>query len=208
MTFVHLRDISARAGAFTLPACSADFSSRVCAIFGDNGAGKSTLLRCLAGLDHHDGVVETDAHARVAVFNPPDFYAHLNAFGNLSILLSCFPGAASRADMKEALAGAGLGSVSRIKVGKLSTGQRKMLGFVFADLSGADLVMLDEITEGVDADGLAWMRERIRTASPDRLWLLSGHDRTMAESLGATSFVLDSRGLNPLGTLSPSGPTR
>ena len=203
MVRLELRSVSRTERSFTLPPCSGDFSSgRPVTLFGMNGAGKTTLLRCMAGLVGHKGDIETVADSRIAVFDPPDFYHRMSCLDNLRLLLTSFPSSVDTHMLREALASAGLGDVMNVRVGHISTGQRKLLGFLLANLSLSDLVLLDEITEGVDDDGLAWMRERVMASCSKRLWFLAGHDRAFSASVGAEEFTLDERGIAPSGAVS------
>ena len=78
--------------------------------------------------------------------------------------------------MDEVIEQAGLASVARRKAGGFSLGMRQRLGIAAAMLGDPPVVMLDEPFNGMDPEGIAWMREFLRSlAAQGRAVLVSSH---------------------------------
>jgi zinc/manganese transport system ATP-binding protein len=131
------------------------------AVVGPNGAGKTTLLRALAGLHKPDsGRIAAEGTARIALL--PQLAALDRGFPiacrdvvmqGLWPRLGAFRGA-SREDRhraEDALAAVGLGGFERRPVGSLSAGQTQRLLFARLLVQDADILLLDEPFNAVDA---------------------------------------------------------
>jgi len=132
------------------------------AIVGPNGAGKTTLLRAIAGLHRVDEgrVTLTGAKPRVALL--PQQSGMDRAFPILCLdvvlqglwsRLGAFRGtsAADRDRAQQALEAVGLGGFARRSVGAMSAGQFQRLLFARLLVQDADLILLDEPFNAVDA---------------------------------------------------------
>ena len=160
-------------------------AGRVTGFVGPNGAGKSTTMRMMVGLVRPDtGEVrydgaryeELDHPARVvgAVLDtacmPPGRTArnHLRA----SAALSGIP--TRRVD--EVLSDVGLESVADDKAGGFSLGMRQRLALATALLDDPRVLLLDEPSNGLDPDGIRWMRHHLRAfADAGGTVLVSSH---------------------------------
>ncbi len=146
-------------------------AGRVTGFVGPNGAGKSTTMRMMVGLTrpdrgevHYDGVRFVDlAHPARAVGSVLDARCmhpgrsarnHLRAIAALSNL------PASRVD--DVLADVGLESVADERAGGFSLGMRQRLALATALLGDPRMLLLDEPSNGLDPDGIRWLRNRLR----------------------------------------------
>ncbi|HLK00983.1 MAG TPA: ATP-binding cassette domain-containing protein [Streptosporangiaceae bacterium] len=152
---------------------------------GPNGAGKSTTMRVVLGLDAADA-----GHALVggqpyrALTNPLRHVGSLLDAGALQpsrtarnhlLWLAYSQGLpASRVD--EALAMTGIASAAKRKAGGYSLGMRQRLGIAAALLGDPPALLFDEPFNGMDPEGIVWMRDFLRTLSRQgRAVLISSH---------------------------------
>ena len=176
---------------------------RVTGFLGPNGAGKSTTMRVVVGLDRHTaGTVRVDGR-RYA-----DSPAPLRAVGALLEARSAHPGRTARDHLRvlAATAGlprsrvdavldlAGLTSVAGRRVGGFSLGMGQRLGVATALLGDPATVVLDEPVNGLDPDGVLWIRTLTRRlAAEGRTVLVSSH--LMSEmAVTADHLVIIGRG--------------
>jgi ABC-2 type transport system ATP-binding protein len=147
-------------------------AGRVTGFVGPNGAGKSTTMRMMVGLtrpDHgdvrYDGVRYTDLRhpARVvgAVLDARSMHPGRTARNHLlaTAALSAIP--ASRVD--DVLHDVGLSSAAGQRAGTFSLGMRQRLALAGALLGEPDVLLLDEPSNGLDPDGIRWLRTSLRT---------------------------------------------
>jgi ABC-2 type transport system ATP-binding protein len=152
---------------------------------GPNGAGKSTTMRVILGLDRVDeGTALIDGKPYRSLRCP------LNHIGSLLDAAALHPSrsgrnhllwlahsqglAARRVD--QVIEQVGLTSAARRKAGGYSLGMRQRLGIAAALLGDPPIIMLDEPFNGMDPDGIIWMRGFLRSlAAQGRAVLVSSH---------------------------------
>jgi ABC-2 type transport system ATP-binding protein len=152
---------------------------------GPNGAGKSTTMRVILGLDAADeGTALIEGKPYHSLRNP------LNHVGSLLDAAALHPSrsghnhllwlahsqglAARRVD--EVIEQAGLTPAARRKAGGYSLGMRQRLGIAAALLGDPPVIMLDEPFNGMDPEGIIWMRGFLRSlAGQGRAVLVSSH---------------------------------
>lgn len=157
----------------------------VTGFLGPNGAGKTTTLRMLLGL-----IAPTSGSATIggrryrdlkhplqtvgAVLESSSFHPGRSAAAHLRVYAHAAGIAASRVD--DALGIVGLGDVAGRKVGGFSLGMRQRLGLAYALLGDPGVLVLDEPTNGLDPEGIRWIRRFLRDlAAEGRTVLVSSH---------------------------------
>jgi ABC-2 type transport system ATP-binding protein len=152
---------------------------------GPNGAGKTTTLRMLLGLVRptsgsatFDGqrYVDLDAPSRRvgAVLEASSFHPGRRAADHLRVLASAAGLPAHRVD--DALDQVGLTEHAGRRVGGFSLGMRQRLGLAAALLGQPDVLILDEPANGLDPEGVHWLRAFLRGQSNEgRTVLVSSH---------------------------------
>ena len=158
---------------------------QVTGFVGPNGAGKSTTMRVILGLDAPDeGEATVNGKPYQKLRNP---LSHLGALLDAAALqpsrsarnhllwLAHSQGLkASRVD--EVLAITGLTGVRGRKAGGYSLGMRQRLGIAAALLGDPPVLMMDEPFNGMDPEGIAWMRTFLKgLAAEGRAVLVSSH---------------------------------
>ena len=152
---------------------------------GPNGAGKSTTMRVILGLDAVDeGTALIGGRAYPSLRHPLRQVGSLLDAGALQpsrsarnhlLWLAYSQGLPSRR-VDEVIDQAGLESVARRKAGGFSLGMRQRLGIAAAMLGDPPILILDEPFNGMDPEGIVWMRGFLRAlAAEGRAVLVSSH---------------------------------
>jgi ABC-2 type transport system ATP-binding protein len=158
---------------------------QVTGFVGPNGAGKSTTMRVVLGLDAPD-----EGHARVGGQPYPSLRHPLRVIGSLLDAGALQPSRSARNHLlwlahsqglparrvDEVIEQAGLQGVARRRAGGFSLGMRQRLGIAAAMLGDPGAIMLDEPFNGMDPEGIVWMRGFLRGLAADgRAVLVSSH---------------------------------
>ena len=158
---------------------------RVTGFLGPNGAGKSTTMRLITGLDRPDGGSATigglayDQLAKPltrvgALLEARSLHPGRSARNHLLFLAQTQGLPASRAD--EVLDLVGLREVANKRAGGFSLGMTQRLGIAAAMLGNPPVLMLDEPVNGLDPEGIRWVRTFMRQlASEGRTIFVSSH---------------------------------
>lgn len=157
----------------------------VTGFLGPNGAGKSTTMRMIVGLDRPDTGAATIGGRPYRELKAP-----LTEVGVLLDAKAVHPGRSARAHLR-ALAAThgipnsrvqavidltGLGSVADRRVGGFSLGMGQRLGIAAALLGDPHTLILDEPVNGLDPEGVLWVRQLVRAlAAEGRTVFLSSH---------------------------------
>ncbi len=144
---------------------------RVTGFVGPNGAGKSTTMRMMVGLTRpdrgevrYDGVHygDLDHPARVvgSVLDARCMHPGRTARNHLRATAALSDIPSRRVD--EVLAEVGLETVADDRAGRFSLGMRQRLALATALLGEPRVLLLDEPSNGLDPDGIRWMRHHLR----------------------------------------------
>ncbi len=176
---------------------------QVTGFVGPNGAGKSTTMRMVLGLDRPDGGSALVDGQPYATLSHP-----LTHVGSLLDAAALHPGRTARNHLlwlahsqrlssrrvDDVLEQAGLDSVARRKAGGFSLGMRQRLGIAAALLGDPGILILDEPFNGLDPEGIVWIRSLLRAlAAEGRAVLVSSHLMSELED-AATHLVVIGRG--------------
>ncbi len=175
----------------------------VTGFLGPNGAGKSTTMRMIVGLD-------APSSGRITIGGRPyhDRRYPLHEVGALLEAKAIHPGRSarnhlrwladsngiSRSRVDDVLEQVGLSSVARKRSGTFSLGMSQRLGIAAAMLGDPDVLLLDEPVNGLDPEGIQWVRHLLRSlASEGRTVFVSSH--LMSEmALTADHLIVIGRG--------------
>src|SRR5580693_3872135 len=160
-------------------------SGRITGFLGPNGAGKTTTLRMVLGL------IRADAGTAVIAGKP---YAQLTnparTVGALLDAAAAHPGRSGRDHLRVLAAQAeipalragqllervGLADAAQQRAGRYSLGMRQRLGLAGALLGDPEILVLDEPGNGLDPQGIRWLRDLLRSlAAEGRALLVSSH---------------------------------
>ncbi|MFE3127454.1 ABC transporter ATP-binding protein [Streptomyces hydrogenans] len=158
---------------------------RVTGFLGPNGAGKSTTMRLVLGLDRPTSGTTTVGGRPYVTLDEP-----LRTVGALLDAQAAHPSRTGRDHLRflaasnglparrvdEVLAETGLEPAARRRIKGYSLGMRQRLGIAAALLGDPGVLMLDEPANGLDPEGIVWIRELLRRlAAEGRTVLVSSH---------------------------------
>ncbi len=202
---IEARHLTKRYGS-TLAVDDLSFDVRpgvVTGFLGPNGAGKTTTMRLILGLDHPNSgdVKVANKHYRNlpaplrevgALLDAKAVHGGRSAYNHLLCLAQSNGIAARR--VNEVLEIVGLESVAKKRTGGFSLGMGQRLGIAGALLGDPAVLMFDEPVNGLDPEGIVWVRTMMRAlAAEGRTVLVSSH--LMSEmALTADHLIVIGRG--------------
>jgi ABC-2 type transport system ATP-binding protein len=184
---ISARGLSKRFGS-TVAVDSLSFEVRpgvVTGFLGPNGSGKSTTMRMIMGLDAPDRGQATIGGRPVrqlrwplrevgAMLDARGFQPGRSARSHLAALAAS--NAIPRARVDEVLGLVGLQDAGRRRAGKFSLGMAQRLGLAAALLGDPGVLVLDEPVNGLDPEGIRWIRKLLISLARDgRTVLVSSH---------------------------------
>ena len=183
--------------SFTVP------PGQVTGFLGPNGAGKSTTMRLILGLDAPTSGRVTVNGRPYAEYPRPLFEvgalleakaAHGGRSARNHLLCLALSNGIGRGRVEQVLDQVGLASVAGKRAGGFSLGMGQRLGIAAALLGDPPVLMLDEPVNGLDPEGVRWIRELLKSlAAEGRTVFLSSH--LMSEmALTADRLIIVGRG--------------
>lgn len=186
----HVLDFSGVTKRFGAVAAVDRFTARVepgvvTGFLGPNGAGKTTTLRMLLGLVRPDAgaaLIGGERYAQLrhplqtvgAVLEASSYHPGRSAANHLKVYAQAASLPDSRVD--EVLGLVGLADVAGRRIGGFSLGMRQRLGLAYALLGDPGVLVLDEPSNGLDPEGIKWMRGFLRQlAAEGRTVFVSSH---------------------------------
>ena len=157
----------------------------VTGFLGPNGAGKSTTMRMMLGLDRPDS-----GTVRISGKDYHDLHSPLREVGALLEAKAFHPGRTARAHLTALAASnsipkrrvgvvleiTGLQQAADRRAGKFSLGMSQRLGIAAALLGDPAVLLLDEPVNGLDPEGIRWIRNLLKNlAAQGRTVLISSH---------------------------------
>ncbi|HEX8092727.1 ABC transporter ATP-binding protein [Jatrophihabitans sp.] len=175
----------------------------VTGFLGPNGAGKSTTMRMIAGLD--------EPTAGRVIVNGTDYRSATAPMAELGVLLEARAvhtgrsarnhllalaqtNGISRQRVDEVIDIVGLHQVARKRVGGFSLGMGQRLGVASALLGNPKTVVLDEPVNGLDPEGVLWMRTMLKGLAADGHTVLVSSHLLSEMAHTATRLIVVGRG--------------
>jgi ABC-2 type transport system ATP-binding protein len=184
---IEVDGLSKRFGS-TLAVDDLSFSvrpGRITGFLGPNGAGKSTTMRAILGLVEPTAGRTSILGARYRELDDPvmrvgvlleTFDAHPGRSGRNHLRVLAVAGGIPRSRVDEVLALVDLREAGRRRVKGYSLGMRQRLGLAAALLGDPEVLVLDEPANGLDPQGIRWLRDFLRSlAGEGRTILISSH---------------------------------
>lgn len=174
-------------------------------LLGPNGAGKSTTLRTIVGLlkpTRGDSLIDGTPFS--ALDNPASHVGvHMDGFGfeggitaRRHLEISRLAAGAARSRVDEVLEEVGLAADARRRVKSFSTGMAQRLGLAAALVGSPRTLILDEPANGLDPDGIRWLRRFLRAfAERGGTVLIASHQLAELEQVVDEVVVIKRRAL-------------
>jgi ABC-type multidrug transport system ATPase subunit len=171
---------------------------------GQNGAGKSTTMRMLLGLIYptagevmiNGEKLNSNRNKALqhigAIIERPDLYGYLSAWDNLRIFARLSNKKIPTSRLHEVIEIVGLQGREKDKVKAYSQGMKQRLGIAVALVHDPELLILDEPTNGLDPQGIAEMRDLVRTLGTQmgKTILISSHLLHEIEQVATDMLVI------------------
>ena len=177
-------------------------SGKVYGLRGRNGSGKTVLMKCICGfMKPTEGTISINGkrvHKDVdflpsagIIIEEPGFFPNYSGFQNLKILAGV-QNRISNEKIRTMMELVGLDPAMKKPVGKYSLGMRQRLGIAQAVMEEPDILILDEPTNGLDEDGVAWFRQFIlEQKEKGKLILLASHSKEDVEMLSDEVYFME-----------------
>ena len=179
-------------------------AGQVYGFLGQNGSGKSTTIRMLLSLIHpSEGQIEifgqslSENRSAIleqvgAVIERPDLYPYLTAREHLTLFAKLRQQPVTAAKIDATLSQVGLFARANDKVQTYSLGMKQRLGIGIALLHDPALIILDEPTNGLDPQGIADIRELIKSLSKEqgKTVLVSSHLLSEIEQIATHILII------------------
>ena len=160
---------------------------------GYNGCGKTMLLTIISNLvKPSEGTISLDEQPYTIlktmpkigiVLEKPDFFNELTGLENLEMLAK-IRNEIHTEEIMQAIKTVGLFTQENKKVGKYSLGMRQRLGIAQAIMEDNDILILDEITSGLDEDGVNMIYEILKKEkAKGKLIIITSHNKIDIEEL-------------------------
>lgn len=176
-------------------------SGHIYGFVGANGSGKTMLMRILTGLiSFTEGEFYVDERSvqfgneiyydMGVIIEKPEFFNELTGLENLEMLAK-LKNIISREEMIDSLNKVGLDPYNPKKVKEYSLGMKQRLGIAQAIMENPDILILDEVTNGLDEEGIAMVYEILsQEKEKGKLIIISSHYKQDIESLCDRIFLI------------------
>ncbi|MGW1740910.1 ABC transporter ATP-binding protein [Nocardia sp. NPDC001965] len=169
-------------------------------LLGPNGAGKTTVMRMIAGLAHPSsgtisvngsGLRELRSVITEIGFSLGPFARNPAHTAEQHLLWQARLGGLPKSDIAPVLDRVGLTPVAKRTVGKFSYGMLQRLGIASALLGDPKTMVLDEPANGLDIEGIIWLRELLVDLAADgKCLLVASHNLTEVEITGTRVVIM------------------
>ncbi len=178
-------------------------AGHVTGFLGPNGAGKTTTMRIILGLDAPtSGTALVDGRRYQQIVRPlrqvgallDATAVHSGRTAHDHLLSLARSNHLGRSRVTQVLELTGLSAVAAHRVGTFSLGMKQRLGIAAALLGEPPVLMLDEPVNGLDADGIRWIRQLLRRLAADGLTVLVSSHLMSEMAQTADRLIIIGRG--------------
>ncbi|MBC1371649.1 ATP-binding cassette domain-containing protein [Listeria booriae] len=161
-------------------------SNGIIFFLGKNGAGKTTLFNCIMGFENYSGEIIKPLNI-AAVFDEANLYSHLNAYDNIKLLVR----RTLKKEEELVLLQYIDDSVLKRKVRSYSLGQKKILSILIAIFTHPEMLILDEVSNGLDYETAKQVKNLLLSYKKEMLILVCGHQFDFYNRILDEVFVIN-----------------
>lgn len=181
-------------------------SGKIYGLIGTNGSGKTMLMRLLAGLIRpSEGEIIVNGHKveygkklyfdMGVIIEKPEFFNDLTGMENLEMLAK-LKGKIGRDEMIDAMNRVQLDPHNEKKVKEYSLGMRQRLGIAQAIMEDPDVLILDEVTNALDEEGIKMVYEVLNEEKKKgKIIIISSHNRIDIDTLCDEIYLVKNQSL-------------
>lgn len=153
---------------------------------GKNGAGKTTFFNCIMGFENYSGEIVKPINI-AAVFDESQLYSNLNAQDNIKLLVGRDLEQEERVLLLKYIDD----SVLERKTGSYSLGQKKILSILIAMFTKPEMLILDEVSNGLDYETAKQVKNLLVSCKDKMLILVCGHQFDFYNQILDEVFVIN-----------------
>ena len=162
--------------------------NKIVFFMGPNGAGKTTLIKCISGLETYSGTITTAEKNMLVLWDDCPFYDNISGINNLLIMTE--NNQIAKDDIWQVAKKYFTPELLKRKVKTYSYGQRKKLALVLQILLNPSILIMDEISNGLDYDSMKQLKRDIAEIAKDKSVILTGHQFSFYEDLVQEVFII------------------
>lgn len=177
------------------------FKNKINFIMGKNGAGKTTIIKCILNLEKYYGSItaETGETGEVdikefgydtknifAIFDSTSVYGNLTGMDHIKLFTN-----KSQSEIMDISLDYFNNDMLNKKAKTYSYGEKKKLFFIILELMRPKVIIMDEISNGLDYETMALLRKKIKELSKDSTIILTGHQFDFYRSIIDKLFLVE-----------------
>lgn len=149
-------------------------------IYGENGIGKTTLFRCILGQEKFDGSICSDTSSQFCIFDDTPFFLNLTGLENIVFFTKNLSVQKQIDTLNMQYLPREL--LCKSKVRTYSLGERKMLALLLVRLLNPDIILFDEVLNGLDQSNRRILFKTLEVLREQgTLIIMSGHEQLYLE---------------------------
>ncbi|SHG16355.1 ATP-binding cassette domain-containing protein [Ornithinibacillus halophilus] len=153
--------------------------NKISFLMGPNGSGKTTLIKCMMGMEKYDGQFQFNGQAMnqvkdqcLVLWDDCPFYTNLSGIKNLYIFSE---NKKTKKQIDKIAVKYLEHGILKNKVSTYSYGQKKKLALILVEILEPELLIMDEISNGLDYEMIRRLQDIIKGWSEKMTILLTGH---------------------------------
>jgi ABC-2 type transport system ATP-binding protein len=169
-------------------------------LLGKNGVGKTTLFKCIMGLEDYSGNISVNREKLFCIYDDTPFYPDLSGYKNILLFKKIYQ-ISGEIDIDYNLIDKDL---LKKKVKTYSYGQRKKLAIMMVNIINPDIILLDEITNGLDYETIKYLKEQFISWKKNKIVVATGHQLDFYNSLVDQIFIIKNKTIYKLSSVQGS----